>query len=47
MSDRLAFLCKVLRGYAVEVTVRANPPPPRQSGPLPPGKKSKTSPDRD
>ena len=40
MSDRLAFLCKVLRGYAVEVTVRAKPPPPRQSSPPPPAKKT-------
>lgn len=44
MSDRLAFLCKVLRGYAVEVTVRAEPPPPRQSAPLRPAKKSKEVP---
>jgi len=29
MSDRLAFLCKVLRGYHVEVTVRADSAPHR------------------
>ena len=35
MSDRLAFLCKILRGYAVEVTVRANPPPRRKTQHVP------------